>query len=306
VGHTAKPACAGRCGNLLRRDNRGLGELVDRLPKGRRAPPRGWKSLAQSAADAAQAPIKLESSWSARQTAKPAMSATAAAVPASAIWTDILQVAVLTANLLGFDCNTELSNLWRAMPLGTLSLVCRPRYAGWWPIPSPRAIAQTVSTAALAASARLDQGRRLSLANAPAGRLRRGGASRHTWTACSYSDKAGDRALGHLLDEIHPCRPLAQTLASSGRSMKFGGRMVLRRLVHACAVPLRRRSGQAVEERGDEDDESRQKRKQHEARDDDALFGPAPARGAGVGVYGEAGRGFVLDRRRRARGRRCL
>jgi hypothetical protein len=67
------------------------------------------------------------------------MSATAAAVPASAIWTDILQVAVLprlrsgslqdfdkpraspcvndiacvanTANLLGFDCNTELSNL---------------------------------------------------------------------------------------------------------------------------------------------------------------------------------------------------
>ena len=34
---TAKPAGPGRCDNLLRRDNRGPGELVDRLPKGRRA-----------------------------------------------------------------------------------------------------------------------------------------------------------------------------------------------------------------------------------------------------------------------------
>src|SRR5271166_862103 len=123
------------------------------------AAPRSSKSLAQSAADAAQAPIRLGPSESARQTAEPAISATAAAVPASAIWTDILQVAILprprsgalkdfdkpesppcvndvarlanAGDLVGFDCNIKLSNLWRAMALATLSLVCRPRHAAF-------------------------------------------------------------------------------------------------------------------------------------------------------------------------------
>src|SRR5271166_1431867 len=46
------------------------------------------------------------------------------------------------------------------------------------------------------------------------------------------------------------------------------------------------RSGQAVQERGDEDDEASEKREQHETGDDDPLLGPSAAPGRLLGCEG--------------------
>jgi hypothetical protein len=54
VGHAAKPACAGRCDNQLSAIIKAWANLSTGCRKAG-ARPRGWKSLAQSAADAAQA-----------------------------------------------------------------------------------------------------------------------------------------------------------------------------------------------------------------------------------------------------------
>ncbi len=92
---TAKPAGPGRCDNLLRRDNRGPGELVDRLPKGRRAAVRLEKPCAIGRRMRPGRQSSLNRAGPRGKRPNPPGAQRAAAVRASAIWTDILQAAVL-------------------------------------------------------------------------------------------------------------------------------------------------------------------------------------------------------------------